>query len=103
MEVLKAFPSDIENVYLRTFERIIRHRQASIAKAVFLWVLYATRPMTIGELERAVAVSPATFEFDAGRMVSRETLVTICCGLVTIEDDSRLVRLVRESQYYHLV
>ena len=99
VEILKAFPSKIEDVYLRTWDRILkqRARHALTSKAVLLWVLYATRPVTIDELELAVATCPITYKFEARRMMSRDALITICCGLVTIEDDSRLVRLVRES------
>jgi hypothetical protein len=37
-----------------------------------------------------------TYKFEAGRMVARSTLLSLCRGLVTIEEESRLVRLVRE-------
>ncbi|KAH6906060.1 hypothetical protein BKA70DRAFT_451709 [Coprinopsis sp. MPI-PUGE-AT-0042] len=50
--------------------------------------------MTMEELERAVATSPSNHKFEAGRLVPGTTLLSICGGLITVEEESRLVRLV---------
>ncbi|KAH6889058.1 ankyrin repeat-containing domain protein [Coprinopsis sp. MPI-PUGE-AT-0042] len=93
---LKAFPLSIEDVYRQTWTRISNEgrKHASLAQAVLIWVLNASRSMTIEELERAVATSPDTHKFEPGRLVSGSTLLSLCGGLITVEDESRLVRLV---------
>lgn len=98
-ETLQVFPSTIEDVYLQTWSRILNQKPAhvAIAKAVLIWVLKAYRSMTIDEVERAVATSPETHKFEPSRLVPRTTLVSLCCGVVTIDEESRLVRLVRKS------
>ncbi|KAH6916284.1 hypothetical protein BKA70DRAFT_1179752, partial [Coprinopsis sp. MPI-PUGE-AT-0042] len=95
-ETLKVFPSHIEDVYRRTWARISNEgrKHASLAKAVLVWVLNASRPMTISELERAVATSPDAHKFEASRVVPGSTLISLCGGLVTVEEESKLVRLV---------
>ncbi|KAH6889061.1 hypothetical protein BKA70DRAFT_1409263 [Coprinopsis sp. MPI-PUGE-AT-0042] len=95
-DTLKSFPSSIEDVYRQTWARISNqsHKHASLAKAVLVWVLNASRSMTMDELERAVATSPSTYKFEPNRVVPGTTLVSLCGGLITIGEDSRLVRLV---------
>ncbi|KAH6889026.1 hypothetical protein BKA70DRAFT_884392 [Coprinopsis sp. MPI-PUGE-AT-0042] len=95
-DTLKAFPSSIEDVYRQTWARISNesHKHASLAKAVLVWVLNASRSMTIDELERAMATSPDTHKFEPRRLVPETTLVSLCGGLIAVEEESRLVRLV---------
>ncbi|KAH6909913.1 ankyrin repeat-containing domain protein, partial [Coprinopsis sp. MPI-PUGE-AT-0042] len=95
-QTLAAFPVSIEGVYRQTWLRILEQLpgHVSLAKAVLVWVLNASRPMTIEEVERAVATSPDTFQFEQDRLVRGTTLIAYCRGLVTLEVESRLVRLV---------
>ncbi|KAH6909906.1 hypothetical protein BKA70DRAFT_1221560 [Coprinopsis sp. MPI-PUGE-AT-0042] len=93
---LQAFPSKIEDVYRQTWQRILEQKSIHVllAKAVLVWVLNAARPMTIDELECAVAMAPNTFTFQPDRLAPGTTLEAFCHGLVTIEEESKLVRLV---------
>ncbi|KAH6889067.1 ankyrin repeat-containing domain protein [Coprinopsis sp. MPI-PUGE-AT-0042] len=95
-DTLKAFPPSIGDVYCQTWARISQqsHKHASLAKAVLVWVINASRSMTMAELERAVATAPDTHKFEPGRLVPGTTLVSLCGGLVTVEEESGLVRLV---------
>ncbi|KAH6904821.1 hypothetical protein BKA70DRAFT_1506673, partial [Coprinopsis sp. MPI-PUGE-AT-0042] len=96
MQTLEAFPSRIEDVYIQTWHRILEQKRnhVAIAKTLLVWVLNASRPMTVEELERAVAASADTYKFEPSRIVSAATLIALCHGLVTFEEESRLVRLV---------
>ncbi|KAH6903055.1 hypothetical protein BKA70DRAFT_1155716 [Coprinopsis sp. MPI-PUGE-AT-0042] len=93
---LQGFPSRIEDVYLRTWDRILGQNTelAELAKTVLVWVLNAPRSMTVEELERAVATSPDTYKFEADRFVPGSTLIYLCRGLISLEEESRIVRLV---------
>lgn len=53
--------------------------------------------MAIDQLRHALATSPETHSFEQPRLVPEATLMTICRGLITIDEESRLVRLVRKS------
>ncbi|KAH6909400.1 ankyrin repeat-containing domain protein [Coprinopsis sp. MPI-PUGE-AT-0042] len=95
-ETLPVSPSQVEDAYIQTWNRILnQHPQhVSLAKAILLWVLNSQRPMTIEELQCAVAMSSDTFTFDSSRVVPDAMLLSTCSGLVTFEEESRLVRLV---------
>jgi hypothetical protein len=99
METLEQFPSELEVAYVQTWRRILdQHpRHVSLAKRMLVWVLSAQQPMTIETLQRAIATSPEGHHFEYRRMVPEATLLGLCRGLVVFEEESRLVRLVRES------
>jgi hypothetical protein len=99
---LEAFPSSIRDVYIQTWDRIVQRNptRVELAKSALLWVLYAARPMSLEELERAVATSPETYQFQPNEVVPGISLLTLCRGLVTLEEESGLVRLVRKSIRY---
>lgn len=54
--------------------------------------------MTIEELECAVATSPETHKFESHRLVPGAIFISLCRGLITVEEESSLVRLVRKLQ-----
>ena len=95
---LDEFPSDIEGIYYQTWDRIHEDSPhlSALARAMFFWVLNAERSMTLQELERAVATSPDTFKFQPHRVVPGGTLIAVCRGLLVLEEESQIVRLVRE-------
>jgi hypothetical protein len=107
-KIIEQFPSEIKDVYSQTWRRILNQHSlhVDLAKTILLWVVYAARPMTIDELRCAVATSPDKDEFEPARMVPEATLLGLCQGLVVLEEESRLVRLVREylvSRYYSYI
>ncbi|KAH6894835.1 ankyrin repeat domain-containing protein 28 [Coprinopsis sp. MPI-PUGE-AT-0042] len=95
-ETLQAFPSDIEAIYAKTWERILAQapKQSNLAKLTFLWITHANGEMTIDTLRRAVATSPETYAFEPKRMVPEALLLSVCCGLVSVDEKTRLVRLI---------
>lgn len=96
-QTLGVFPSDIRGVYQHTWDRIISQsaEHARLAKTVIIWVLTASRSLTVDELERVAATCPETHKFDPERLVAITTLVGYCRGLVAVEEEGRQVRLVR--------
>ncbi|KAH6892840.1 hypothetical protein BKA70DRAFT_837847 [Coprinopsis sp. MPI-PUGE-AT-0042] len=95
-ETLEEFPMDIEGFYMRTWERILAQapKHANLAQLVFLWVLHARSEMDIEALRRAIATNPDTHNFESKRLVPQALLVSVCCGLVSIDEKTRIVRLV---------
>ncbi|KAH6877440.1 ankyrin repeat-containing domain protein [Coprinopsis sp. MPI-PUGE-AT-0042] len=95
-QTLEAFPSRIEDVYLQTWRQILEQRSSNavLAMTTLVWVLNASRSMTIEELQHAVATSPETYKFEPSRLAPGTTLITLCRGLITLEEESKLVRLV---------
>ncbi|KAH6907860.1 hypothetical protein BKA70DRAFT_346519 [Coprinopsis sp. MPI-PUGE-AT-0042] len=95
-KILEDFPRQIEDVYQQTWKRIEAQAPdtAVIAKNALIWVLCATRSLTIRELRHAVATCPDTYKFDYCRLVDEATLMGFCRGLVTVEEGTNIVRFV---------
>ncbi|KAH6909542.1 ankyrin repeat-containing domain protein [Coprinopsis sp. MPI-PUGE-AT-0042] len=98
-DTLSQFPERIDDIYLRTWERISDSqppKHTALARLVLLWVVFATREMTIDELRRAVAAAqnPKGHTFEAARMVPEASMTSACCGLITVDERTRVVRLI---------
>ncbi|KAH6894871.1 ankyrin repeat-containing domain protein [Coprinopsis sp. MPI-PUGE-AT-0042] len=95
-ETLQAFPSDIEAIYAKTWERILAQgpKQSNLAKLVLLWITHANGEMTIDTLRRAVSTYPETYAFEPKRMAPEALLLSVCCGLVSVDEKTRLIRLI---------
>ncbi|KAH6903975.1 ankyrin repeat-containing domain protein [Coprinopsis sp. MPI-PUGE-AT-0042] len=95
-ETLEAFPTDIGAIYMKTWERILAQvpKHSNLAKLVLLWITHADGEMEIDTLRRAVATSPETHVFDPKRMVPEALILSVCCGLVSVDKKTKLVRLI---------
>ncbi|KAH6911233.1 hypothetical protein BKA70DRAFT_1560349 [Coprinopsis sp. MPI-PUGE-AT-0042] len=95
-KTLEGFPPRIEDVYIQTWSRILDQTPTNtlIAKNALVWVLCATRSLTIDELRHAVATCPETHKFDRSRLVPEALLMGLCRGLVNVEENTNLVRFV---------
>ncbi|KAH6888313.1 hypothetical protein BKA70DRAFT_1572973 [Coprinopsis sp. MPI-PUGE-AT-0042] len=95
-KTLEDFPRQIDEVYRQTWERI-QHQAPdmfAVAKNALVWVLCATRSLTIEELRHAVATCPDTYKFDRRRLVDDDTLMGLCRGLVDVEEGTNIVRFI---------
>ncbi|KAH6874828.1 ankyrin repeat-containing domain protein [Coprinopsis sp. MPI-PUGE-AT-0042] len=95
-ETLQTFPSDIEAIYAKTWERILAQgpKQSNLAKLVLLWITHADGEMTIDTLRCAVSTCPETYAFEPKRMVPEALLLSVCCGLISVDEKTRLIRLI---------
>ena len=93
---LNKLPQGLDDTYDEALQRIQRQGQpsAEMAYRVLSWISYAYRPLTVEELRCALAVTPGHFTFDEDAMTPGSTLVSICAGLVTVDTDSNIIRLV---------
>lgn len=65
-----------------------------LAKQVLGWLTYAKRLMSMTELQHAIAIELGEREFDKDNLVDPGELVSVCAGLVVVDDQSKAVRLV---------
>lgn len=98
MQTLERFPTKIEDVYAQTWGRILDQdpEHVSLTKIVMAWVLHARRSLTMEELCSAIATCPDTHRFERQRIVQEATLTDLCHGLLSVDEKSRFVRLVRK-------
>ncbi|KAH6908116.1 ankyrin repeat-containing domain protein [Coprinopsis sp. MPI-PUGE-AT-0042] len=93
---MTKLPANLEDMYAVTLARVNDQvaSHADLAKRILIWVIYAERTLSVKELQCAVATCPDTHQFEEDRLVDEETLLSVCCGLVTVEKESQGVRLV---------
>ena len=93
------FPPDLKKAYGLTWQRIEEQpHQTHVkrAKEVLLWVTFAEKDLAIRDLRDLLATSPEG-EYDPGRAPTEAFIVSVCCGLVELDKESGLVRLIRTS------
>jgi ankyrin repeat protein len=67
---------------------------AELAKLLLSWITRAKRPLTTSELEHALTVEIKEPQLDIENLYQVEDIVSVCAGLVTIDKESGIIRLV---------
>ncbi|UKZ79450.1 hypothetical protein TrVFT333_007205 [Trichoderma virens FT-333] len=65
-----------------------------LANKVLSWIICAERQLTKTELQYALAVEVNEPELDEENLPSIQDMVSVCAGLVTIDGESNIIRLV---------
>ncbi|KAH6896156.1 ankyrin repeat-containing domain protein [Coprinopsis sp. MPI-PUGE-AT-0042] len=98
MKQLDSMPSKLEEMYALTIERIEKQSEdpelTDLAKRALLWVIYSEEPLTLQELQFAVACTPDNESFDGTALVSEDVLLSSCAGLLSVEGKRNTVRLI---------
>ena len=66
----------------------------NLAKDVLSWIVCAKRPLNTSELQHALAVEVGESELDEDNLPLIEDMVSVCAGLVTVDEESGIIRLV---------
>jgi ankyrin repeat protein len=96
---LKELPTGsgaYDYAYKETMERIEGQVADSqeLAKLVLSWITCAKRPLSTLELRHALAVEVGKSELDEENLPEIEDIVSVCAGLVTVDKEGDIVRLV---------
>lgn len=77
--------------------------ETALAKQTLSWITCAKVPLSTTELQYAIAVEVDEAELDQDNMSEMEDILAVCAGLVTVDEDSGIVRLVHyTTQEYFL-
>ncbi|KAI9689886.1 MAG: hypothetical protein M1822_009768 [Bathelium mastoideum] len=89
---------------LKRIESQLPHRRM-LAKRALSWITLAQRPLTTVELPQALAVESETSELDYDNIPDIEELISVCAGLVTVDEQSNVIRLVHYTaqEYFERV
>jgi hypothetical protein len=68
--------------------------QEELAKQVLSLITCAKRPLTTSELQHALSVEVGDLELDEDNFPQTEDMVSVCAGLVTVDEESDNIRLV---------
>ncbi|KAI1849949.1 hypothetical protein JX266_004328 [Neoarthrinium moseri] len=82
--------------YNNTMDRIRGQlkEQERLAIQALMWVVHAKRPLTTVELQHALSVEIGETEFFEDNVPDLQDTISVCCGLLTVEEQSDIVRLV---------
>ena len=86
----------LNNAYGEARKRIESQKagHARLAKHVLSWITFAKRPLTTAEICCALAVESDEAELDPENKPDVEDLVSVCAGLVVVDQESAIIRLV---------
>ena len=68
--------------------------QKDLARQVLSWITCAKRPLAATELQHALGVEVGESKLDELNLSEIEDIVSVCAGLVTIDEESGIIRLV---------
>ncbi|KAH6912495.1 ankyrin repeat-containing domain protein [Coprinopsis sp. MPI-PUGE-AT-0042] len=88
MEQLDKLPANLDILYDEAFKRIEEQPEehAALAKRVLLWVVFAYQPLTVGDLQYAVASDPSVdWASPDDNLAPESLLISVCCGLIGVE------------------
>ncbi|KAI9768838.1 MAG: hypothetical protein M1840_004652 [Geoglossum simile] len=94
-EALQHPPEKLEDTYEEAMARILKQSREDreLAFGVISWISFAVRPLSIEELQHALAVRPGDTYLRRGAFPDEEIMISVCVGLVII-DESGIIRLV---------
>jgi ankyrin repeat protein len=76
------------------------HRE--LARKTLSWISLAKRPLTTAEICCALAVEPDEDEVDPENVLTSDDLVSVCAGLVVVDQESAVIRLVHYTTQEYL-
>lgn len=82
--------------YDATMERICGQvaDHGTLALNTLLWVTCSMRPLTVPELQHALAVELGKVELDLGKLSPIKIITSVCAGPVIVDENTSIVRLV---------
>lgn len=86
----------LEVAYKDAWERIECQKPgfAQLAKQIITWTVCARRHLTTLELQHALAVEKEAKKLDEDNIVEVDQMINVCAGLVTVDEESKIIRLV---------
>jgi hypothetical protein len=86
----------LDQAYKHAMERVQGQKPGFrlLAEKVLSWITCAKRRLTTSELRHALAVEIGKPELDEENSPQIESMVSVCIGLVTVDEESGIIRLV---------
>src|SRR5271154_2111096 len=93
---LISLPKEVYATYDKAIERISGQNSNHVALAikVLSWIICAIRPLTVDEMQHALAVDRNDTFLHKDGIRNKDILVSVCAGIVTIQQESNTISLV---------
>ncbi|KAF4452601.1 P-loop containing nucleoside triphosphate hydrolase [Fusarium austroafricanum] len=100
-EALDTLPEDLDDMYHETIQRIKSQKDDAkdLARNIIIWLTYAIRPLSLPEIRHALAIKSDQKKFNERYQPYKEGIISVCAGLVTIDPESSIVRLVHYTAH----
>lgn len=104
LETIPYGEDGLKDMHEKALERIQSHppRHANRALEALVWVVYGERLVSCSELEHALAFDIDDTTFNRKKILPIHALVSQCAGLLTIDDESKTVRIIHRSTQLYL-
>ena len=95
-KALQDLPQGLDATYDEAMIRIRGQDSEKFKRAeqVLTWKSCTLRPLTVTEIQHALAVDSRDTDFDEEALPDKDVLVSICAGLVTIDQANNIICLV---------
>ena len=103
IDAVEVLPSSIHQQYEERLDRIEQQESEhrNLARRILGWLTHASRPMKVQELRHALAVRQGDNGIASQSLDMEDLFVPCCHGLVSIEQETQIIRLVhRTAQQY---
>ncbi len=99
LEKLPTGSDALDVAYSHAMQRVEAQKPGfrHLAKRAMSWIVYACRLLTITELRHALAIEIGASELDEENLDDIGDVVSVCCGLVTIDPETKAVRFVHHT------
>ncbi|PYH44906.1 uncharacterized protein BP01DRAFT_399477, partial [Aspergillus saccharolyticus JOP 1030-1] len=100
-KALRELPRTLGEIYKETMRRLKKQNAEAVrlAEKTLLWITYASRPLRIQEFQHALAVRKGNVNIDDKALTAPKYILSICVGLVTIDERSSICCLVHYTAY----
>lgn len=103
-KALTNLPSTLDGLYHDVFCRIDAQSEdlRLAADKALRWIAYAYRPLYVDELGEALAIEPEGEDFDPDAIPDIDLVLEACAGLVIVDEETELIRLVHYTAQDYL-
>ena len=104
LENLPKGSDALDIAYDQAMQRIEDQKRGfrDLALRTLSWVTHAYELLTVTEVRHALAIEFGASQFDEENLDDIEDILSVCCGLVTIDPETRTVRLVHSTTQEYL-
>lgn len=103
-QAIDRLPSTLNRLYDEAFRRIDDQNEddREFASKALRWVAYTYRPLTVPELEQALAIEPRGRDLDPDAAPDIAFVLEACAGLLIVDKETEQVRLVHYTAQDYL-
>ncbi|KIM30727.1 hypothetical protein M408DRAFT_269568, partial [Serendipita vermifera MAFF 305830] len=103
-QLMENLAKDLDDAYEKTLERIDSQtiRDRALAWRVLGWVSHALRPLSMRELQEALATEQGATSIGEDALQDPNILASVCAGLIVLDGNTQVVRLVHYTAQHYL-